>query len=248
MGAEPLPPPLSLDTHDIELLSDAVDVVMVPGKGRGLVVNEDIECSSLLLCEEASLPFDEDDMGATVRTLIRDVIIPWANREDPAPLAKLLLLCPADLQHLPAEQKHAVSYVEEFCKALATREAEEAHMREAAYRHTDLLKLLAVKVAMNSFASGVFLYLSMLNHSCCANCEVVHEGGTTHILTNRNVKAGEELTIRYAPAEELEARYGFKCDCGACDRNPTHTRREQSILNRTCERQKDIAKLMRGLP
>lgn len=262
MGAEQLPPPFSLESYDIELLSDAVDVAVLPGKGRGLVVSEDCERGALLLCEEATFPLHQDDMGDTLRALLRDVVIPWASGKDASPLAKLLLLSPSSLQSLPEEQMEAARYVEHFCGALAASEVEEATVREAAHAHTDLLKMLAVKVAMNSFPSGVFLYLSMLNHSCCANCEVVNEAGTTHIVTNRAVKAGEELTIRYAAAAELQGRYGFKCACAACVcdhvSSPMHAESAMQARcvaesapatpNQMCEREKDIAKLMRGRP
>jgi len=244
--APPLPSPQEVLDYPIPLLSDSVSLVWTEGLGRGLRLTEDIEAGETLIIEDAFLPCD-DDMGVMVRHLIAILVQQSAGEAHAEKqLSALLALCPESFDTLPEEQMKAVRFVEAFCAFLAASEAGESiAVREAAATHTTLLCHLAVKVAMNSFGSGVYLWVSMLNHECDPNCEVVHEGGVTHIVSNRASFAGQNLSIRYGPAPELFDRYGFCCSCGSCEANMGAGGREEDMAE--LKRQRASAEEIRML-
>ena len=99
-----LPAPVELDSYPVALRSDAIELVSVAGKGRGLILKENVEAGESLLVEDPVLPCD-DDMGVVVRHLIEQVIVPWTSIEKHAVgeqrLSQLLLLCPESLESLP---------------------------------------------------------------------------------------------------------------------------------------------------
>ncbi|KAF6841525.1 set domain-containing protein 5 [Colletotrichum musicola] len=70
---------------------------------------------------------------------------------------------------------------------------------------------------------GIFPRIAKLNHSCRPNAVSVPVGGRRVIWAGRDIAAGEEVMITYAPltqdAETRRARlaqWGFRCDCQAC--------------------------------
>lgn len=70
---------------------------------------------------------------------------------------------------------------------------------------------------------GIFPRIAKLNHSCRPNAVSVSVGGRRVIWAGRDVAAGEEVTITYAPLTQDTgarrarlAQWGFRCDCQAC--------------------------------
>ena len=72
--------------------------------------------------------------------------------------------------------------------------------------------------------SGFWFEPAFFNHSCLSNCLVNTCGDLILFYAQRDIQKGEELTIRYFPAEwSLEEKkeraqlvYGFTCDCPLC--------------------------------
>lgn len=68
---------------------------------------------------------------------------------------------------------------------------------------------------------------SCMNHSCSPNATALREGAgasaSAQLVTNRQIKAGEEVTISYID-EEMKVSdrqaalrdYGFQCTCQRC--------------------------------
>eukprot|EP00753_Platysulcus_tardus_P007843 PLAT15505.7.p1 GENE.PLAT15505.7~~PLAT15505.7.p1 ORF type:complete len:572 (-),score=264.64 PLAT15505.7:5-1720(-) len=106
----------------------------------------------------------------------------------------------------------------------------------AALTRPQLLRLL-FSLRCNAFASGLYLHMSMWNHSCVPNCvkfspggaesSAVGDAGCSEVWTQRAIEAGEELTISYlrprllpqrARARRLRQQFMFDCDCPRCSR------------------------------
>ncbi|KAJ3397515.1 hypothetical protein HDU92_007178 [Lobulomyces angularis] len=121
------------------------------------------------------------------------------------------------------------------------------------------LKILRVYFVLecNSFPSGLCLNLALCNHSCYPNSEVAEFTDETtgeiyyHLITTRDIKAGEEITIsyleRYVLIEKctsrrriLEGQYGFECHCELCSTTKLESFKckscfaEVDYLNATC--------------
>ena len=75
------------------------------------------------------------------------------------------------------------------------------------------------------YGSGVFPFMSLLNHSCYPNVDTVAVDNKFVLTVTRPIKAGEQIFITYGYSsvlytrkerEKLLARYKFTCDCIAC--------------------------------
>jgi len=198
--------------YEPELLHDAVSISLIEGKGRGLTVSEAIEEGEMLLCEIAALQCF-DDLGQTL--LVAAMLL--AGPDEEGLLSHLLHLHPEALQAetLPEEQTAALVFAEAWCDKMQS-DCELGRVIEA---NRELLLLLGMKATMNAFSSGVYLFISMLNHSCCNNCEIVQHSGMAHVIANSTIPAGSELTIRYGNVDELPGRYGFQCACEVCEQS-----------------------------
>ena len=65
----------------------------------------------------------------------------------------------------------------------------------------DIFRIL-LAIRYNGLESGIYLYGAMLNHSCHPNCaKLLPQGNQTYseVVTTREVRAGESLTISYVP-------------------------------------------------
>jgi hypothetical protein len=95
----------------------------------------------------------------------------------------------------------------------------------AAVDEAEGLRLL-LTLKSNGFRSGLYLHLSVFNHSCTPNCVKWSPAqGLSHVRTLRPVRAGEVLLISYLnPVEQTRQRrrcqlretFGFLCACPLC--------------------------------
>ncbi|KXS16376.1 SET domain-containing protein [Gonapodya prolifera JEL478] len=87
---------------------------------------------------------------------------------------------------------------------------------------------------LQTVGSALFPLASMLNHSCAPNAAVAfsaspeHHAPLIHVLADRDIAEGEEVTISYVDPDGgdykigderrmwLEWAYGFKCRCPRC--------------------------------
>jgi hypothetical protein len=101
-------------------------------------------------------------------------------------------------------------------------------------RVRELLKLLRIydtnalpvkdDLRSRSIAKGLYLSLSLFNHSCVPNCSVSFEGDAATVRTNQLVPKGQELCLAYVdcalPREVRQAQlfkhWRFHCDCRKC--------------------------------
>ena len=90
--------------------------------------------------------------------------------------------------------------------------------------------------------SGIFLGAARLNHSCVPNCHVSwnRHRGELCVHSIRDIAKDEELLITYDADEVLfrgrrdrmqmlRERYGFECDCPACDLSTDFGRQADSV-------------------
>jgi hypothetical protein len=74
---------------------------------------------------------------------------------------------------------------------------------------------------LDSRRVGILPVAMLVNHSCDPNCEqhTVYSDATqfsASLVALRDVAAGEELTICYAPPEQVEDKFDFVCGCPVC--------------------------------
>ena len=84
---------------------------------------------------------------------------------------------------------------------------------------------------------GLFLLTSFYNHSCEPNaCVYFFNNSLAYIIAQREIEAGEEITINYIDVEIevmerrkiLKENYGFDCFCPKCLRELSEIKEEQN--------------------
>lgn len=81
--------------------------------------------------------------------------------------------------------------------------------------------------ATTPIGHAIYLYASLLNHSCRPNCSIDFDGTCARVRAQRFIRAGQELTISYLPSHLLidrcQARtllktiFYFDCQCDVCE-------------------------------
>lgn len=76
---------------------------------------------------------------------------------------------------------------------------------------------------IQNFGKGLFFLGSLINHNCDFNSNYVVVKGTLHIIAERDICSGEEVTIAYKKGHsigetqfDLYYNYGFRCTCLKC--------------------------------
>jgi len=104
--------------------------------------------------------------------------------------------------------------------------------------------LRALRISQNAY-SPLSLYVtgSVVNHACRPNAQWVHwPDGMRALVTQRNFSAGEELTTSYLGDQEMNMprwrrrlsifwRYGFQCECQACQGNSCPDAPDSSVMD-----------------
>ena len=88
---------------------------------------------------------------------------------------------------------------------------------------------LAYRRGVNPFASGSYLFCSLVNHSCAPNVAKIFIDDKVVMIVQRPIKAGSQIFDNYGysftniPREtrqmELLKNYRFMCKCEACSGN-----------------------------
>ena len=111
----------------------------------------------------------------------------------------------------------------------------EAAIREAfqsfpqsEYLPYDLCRRVCSKYRVNAFNDGIFLTLSLINHSCLPNTEIFWntDSGTRDLVALTDISWGEELCHNYLHSSlayqdrrnDLFQKWNFICSCSLCYR------------------------------
>ena len=91
---------------------------------------------------------------------------------------------------------------------------------------------MTISDAEGAIAGGLYGYLSLLNHKCCANASVSFVGSKASLMATRNISKGEQVFISYVDdgipkserVQNLKSTYYFECKCEWCssDYEPLH--------------------------
>lgn len=73
---------------------------------------------------------------------------------------------------------------------------------------------------------GTWVQASFINHSCEPNCKFTFKGDLCILKANRDIKAGEQITVDYFPPAQTQAdkwlalkdSWNFECKCPRCVR------------------------------
>jgi len=195
----------------------AVGPVSVGG-GRGIIAMEDLPAGSLVVAEIPVMPFEDASQLDDPECLM--IALEGVCASELAVNATEFIF-PQDYSEADDEEKRNVANIwgEDRLQQLAERvqvPRDELVRRVLALQH-------------NAFDTGLYKWLSMINHSCAPNCIKFapsnSSGWASEIWTTRAVPKGGELTMSYrSPLETaasamrlfLQQHHRFRCVCAAC--------------------------------
>jgi hypothetical protein len=142
----------------------------------------------------------------------------------PAALGACVHLFPRSLEHCnPTDVTNAISFLRE---SLEESPAETAERYGISF--DEIVRLFLV-LQHNGFESGLYRYLTILNHSCQPNsikyAPTSASYGASEVWTIERIEKGQELLICYAEPsgqnpltvrEYLQKNHSFKCSCRYC--------------------------------
>ncbi len=96
--------------------------------------------------------------------------------------------------------------------------------------------------AKNAISGSLFAVSNQLNHSCVPNVVFAISQNKIKLSADQDIKAGEELTIKYVNhasypkrQKELAKDYAFQCRCPKCvqesDKYPKTNKKVEDLLN-----------------
>lgn len=213
-----------------------------PGSGRGFLAPFRISAGTVLLSELPFATWPEDNKdGQTPWAGVKGLLVmaasipavPAGEQQNSTSmkaisegismvLKEVSHLHPVNLSDVPPDVLQRVK--EDNAKDIKIFLEEWSELSELT--EEVLLRLLLV-YQYNAFASGLYLHLSIFNHSCNPNCiklSPTQQGEPSVVRALRHIQPGEELTISYidtheqsVPKRHYDLRsFDFRCECSRC--------------------------------
>ncbi|CAF0734397.1 unnamed protein product [Brachionus calyciflorus] len=235
---------LRIDVADY--VSDKIEIIDIPKKGKGVIAKVDIPKNTLLVGSKAlSISYDCEfilkyvlvaynllnrtlDMNSRCQNLLNLI---YKMRNDPFLSEKVYSLYAG--KNFDRDFKMDPSIID-------TERIE--NIQSFNSFKSDDFRFVKEPILDNS---GVWFIPSFFNHSCIGNTVRIFFSDFVIIYTKRDIKEGEELTLSYLPLKSYEERekklqqYGFKCRCELCELD----RKDGKLLKKREEMLKNIDKL-----
>lgn len=208
-------------------------------RGRGLFATQDIPMGDLVLCEKGfgvvfgsesqtetytmiNLNTDRGSMGSHA-TLLYDLVHKLSYNPEQAKLY-FDLYDGGYTPKIPPQVVDGVTVIDTFRTAAISeynrfgcpnvRSSDTAGQRSDANAEND-----------QEHSVGVWLVASHINHACDENASRAFIGDMMIIRAARDIKAGDEILMRYSNAEKdgtatrahTMKTWGFECDCPVCE-------------------------------
>ncbi|KAK5682701.1 hypothetical protein LTS10_005831 [Elasticomyces elasticus] len=220
----------------------AVEVKNAGDRGRGLFATRNIKVGDLVLCEKALGVVFKSAKETEIYTMVNLN----TNRGSMGPHATLLFDLVQKLSHNPEQAKlyfdlhdggyepkltpqivDGITVVDTF-RAEAISEfnrfgCPDVRSSDGA---TQRIPLLSGHDDEEDFhgSVGIWRVASYINHACSGNAFRVFVADIMVIRATRDIKAGDEVTMRYtnpkedgpASRKKTEDSWGFECDCAIC--------------------------------
>jgi hypothetical protein len=201
------------------------------GGGRGFVAVRDIEPGELILMETptAEIPPEPKDRNPAVRC----VLLLISGKLDVAAvkhtITDMRILHPRSVDEIDPDNLLSLKKMYQwlFKQVCASETAKAVGLDNA-----DEFIRLVCSLHFNGFATGIYLHLAMINHSCAPNSvKWGARDGIAHseVRATRRIRAGEEITVSYlVPAMRsktarhcaLAGQFKFTCTCELCSKTP----------------------------
>lgn len=189
------------------------------GGGRGICALQRLAPGTVILVENPAMEWTEEQIGKeldifAVRCLLlhpnAHQIVPWIEEFHPSKkdvdeendddnnhdqITKMM----SDLLSQYSETE--ISELVELTKDRGIVNSGDQSENSSPLNTRDILRIL-LAIRYNGLESGIYLHGAMLNHSCHPNCaKLLPQGNQAYseVVTTREVRAGESLTISYVP-------------------------------------------------
>ncbi|KLU91958.1 hypothetical protein MAPG_10907 [Magnaporthiopsis poae ATCC 64411] len=199
----------------------AFEVRSSPNKGLGVFATRDIARDAMIMRDPLVFRYDEgEDYAQRYR---RFTLLPGATQRDILGLA-----VGQNKEHLEAVAYSVLSSGKGADSVVEILHLEDVITTNGFGIHAD-----------SDSPGGLFLNASRINHSCVPNADQASfdDDGYKVMRANRDIETGEEITTSYTahflPRELrqlLLGRWGFTCQCPACDPSNPFSRSHERLL------------------
>ena len=202
------------------------------GGGRGVFAERDIEPGTLLLAEKPSFTWRREQQLSdpdTLRHYAKEIYQSSSTSPEVYEVSKFLY--PSSLKDVNEEEIERIKELWNLRDSELNNRYNSLHDPEIPQ---DELIQIALVLQHNGFASGLYKYLSLINHSCIPNCikfspnqsDMNNWKYVSEIWSIQPIKAGEEITICYCDKIEIPYQsmrsyllnqHRFLCHCSRCN-------------------------------
>ncbi|CAK9082526.1 unnamed protein product [Durusdinium trenchii] len=208
-------------------------VVPIEGKGLGAVAEQNFQAGDLVYEESPRIMWDAEDAArvqllklvAAILLLVSIFLFVAFNSVGLVPLPLAAAVALGRPEEVPEEVKDQWNQLsqeqKDQLKGLSDASTEKSMM--------GILRTNGFSRGASKSSSSLLLcpVLARFNHSCSPNCQQSwdEQSGTEKLYAMTTIQKGEELCITYCDLREprevrretLQAKYGFRCACVACD-------------------------------
>lgn len=187
--------------------------------GRGFIATEDIKPGTILLQEVPIMKLKSTKVDEMLDEIFK-------HKDYKNIIQQLSFLHPIILDHL--EKQELINFRLEHDEIMNRIYDSLTETQKKEYIKDDILKI-ALQLRFNGFSSGIYIHLSIFNHSCKSNCiKFAPEQNKEYseVVAIQHIKKGTELTINYlTPFEQstekrkkdLLNQFHFNCKCPLCE-------------------------------
>ncbi|GAB6022796.1 hypothetical protein CHUAL_006894 [Chamberlinius hualienensis] len=210
-----------------------VKIVEIPGKGRGVVLTEDVEKDTLLIVSKAFASVLNPLETVGVEVLTNDTVILKCNTVVVAEISEKLMKNPKTYGPQVFDLStgiHPKKEVQFFCDSNTKQEPIcDVEILKKICRCNTIANCMPTPFGTkhNKLISGASLhiFLSYINHSCIPNIRFLCTNNVILCYSARELKSGEEIEISYVSLnasykerQEMQRQRGFVCHCERCKR------------------------------
>lgn len=199
--------------------------------GRGFIATEDIKPGTVLLQEVPIMKLTSTKIDGMLEEIFK-------HKDYKNIIYQLSFLHPISLDHL--EKQELIDFRVEHKDIVDKIYGGLSEGQKKDYSKDDVLKI-ALELRFNGFSSGIYLHLSIFNHSCKSNCiKFAPQQGMdfSEVVAIEPIKKGTELTINYlTPFEQatekrkrdITNQFHFVCKCSLCESNEFNKFTDQDV-------------------
>uniref|UniRef100_A0AC34FTA6 SET domain-containing protein n=1 Tax=Panagrolaimus sp. ES5 TaxID=591445 RepID=A0AC34FTA6_9BILA len=196
---------------DVADFAGPIEIVNIPGKGRGVIASKDIKAGTLLVVSKAFSSGYSQDFPENLHSV---------SQKDGSQMLQVI----KTMENLKNNPQRAKEVYDLYAGDMGVEEIPEGVIDAARIHRISEINRFAGDASANNFGCALFILPSYFNHACIANARkiIYHDVFIIHAITD--IKKGEEICHTYIPLQfeysvrkEMFNSWKFTCSCKLCE-------------------------------